>query len=88
MNEGFQGFIRFPMKAHCHGANGRGRDGRTQPPPPAAGGALVHTVTQAARLSPSSLNQTVFLHLDLNLNSFFFLLLERRCLTFNHGFLH
>lgn len=54
MNEGFQGFIRFSMKAHCHGANGKGRDGRTLPPQPAAGGASVHTVTQAARLSPSS----------------------------------
>lgn len=69
MNEGFQRFIRFPMKAHCHGANGRGRDGRTHPSPPAAGGASVHTVTQAARLSPGSLNQTVSLYLELNLKT-------------------
>lgn len=32
----------------------------THSPPPAAGGASVHMVTQAAHLSSGSLNQTVF----------------------------
>lgn len=69
MNGGFLGFICSLMKAHCHGANGRGRDGHTHPPPPAAGGASLHTVTQTTRLSPGSLNQTVFLYLELNLQT-------------------
>lgn len=53
----FEGLFACPMKAQCHGANGRGRDGRTHSPRPAVGGALV---TQAAHLSNGSLNQTVF----------------------------